>query len=277
MPGVDEIYVLAREVLLDALQALGPHRNAVVLVGAQAVYLRVGEADLAVAAFTTDGDLVIDPAILDELPPIEQGLGEAGFAPKGSDSIGVWVSTRSISGGIRAEVAIDLLVPEAVAPGTGRRAKLRGHDERAARTVRGLEGALVDAEPLSLGALEQADSRRFEIQVAGAAALLLSKLHKIDDRQGSRRQNDKDALDILRLLRGTSAVDLADRYRRLLGDERSKATAIRGIELLRDQFGRRGAIGSTMIQRAAGPLADPEELAASAVLLAEDLLNLLKS
>ena len=50
---MDELYVVARRVLLDALDALGTHREAVVVVGAQAIYLRVGEADLAVAAFTT--------------------------------------------------------------------------------------------------------------------------------------------------------------------------------------------------------------------------------
>ncbi len=42
MPGVDELYVVARQVLLDALDALGAHRDALVLIGAQAVYLRVG-------------------------------------------------------------------------------------------------------------------------------------------------------------------------------------------------------------------------------------------
>jgi hypothetical protein len=45
---VDDLYVLARRVLLDALDALGIHRDAIVLVGAQAIYLRCGEADLAV-------------------------------------------------------------------------------------------------------------------------------------------------------------------------------------------------------------------------------------
>jgi hypothetical protein len=45
-------YVLARRVLLDALQALGSQRDAVVLVGAQAIYLHVGEADLAVPVMT---------------------------------------------------------------------------------------------------------------------------------------------------------------------------------------------------------------------------------
>jgi hypothetical protein len=49
MSGGNELYILARCVLLDALEALGAHCHAVVLVGAQAVYLRVGEADLAVA------------------------------------------------------------------------------------------------------------------------------------------------------------------------------------------------------------------------------------
>jgi hypothetical protein len=38
MTDVDELYVLARRVLLDALDALGPHRDAIVVVGAQAVY-----------------------------------------------------------------------------------------------------------------------------------------------------------------------------------------------------------------------------------------------
>ncbi len=59
--GVNEIYVLSRRVLLDALEALGKHRQAVILVGSQAVYLHVGDADLAVAPFTTDGDLAIVP------------------------------------------------------------------------------------------------------------------------------------------------------------------------------------------------------------------------
>lgn len=38
----DPEYFAARRVLLDALDALGVHRKAVVLVGAQAIYLHVG-------------------------------------------------------------------------------------------------------------------------------------------------------------------------------------------------------------------------------------------
>src|SRR5687768_12099430 len=97
MTTPDELYVTARRVLLDALDALGPHREAIVLVGAQAVYLRVGEADLAVAPFTTDGDLAIDPDVLAEIPPLEQALMQAGFFPKTKDSIGVWITKRATS------------------------------------------------------------------------------------------------------------------------------------------------------------------------------------
>ena len=72
MPGApDPLYVTARDVLLDALEALGPHRSSLVLVGAQAIYLHTGEAGIAVAPFTTDADMVIDP----------EGLAELGFDP----------------------------------------------------------------------------------------------------------------------------------------------------------------------------------------------------
>jgi hypothetical protein len=60
-PVFDEAYVAARRVLLDALTVLAPHGDAIILAGAQAVYVRTGAADLAVAPYTTDGDLVLNP------------------------------------------------------------------------------------------------------------------------------------------------------------------------------------------------------------------------
>ncbi|GEM_PF-3526940 len=70
MPGAklpEPEYVAARRVLLDAYEALGTHRKAVVLVGAQAIYLHVGEGDLAVTPYTTDGDRLQDKDGLDVL------------------------------------------------------------------------------------------------------------------------------------------------------------------------------------------------------------------
>lgn len=61
---MDELYVLARRVLLDALEALGEHRHAAILVGAQAIYMHTGDAELGVAEHTTNADLALDPVLL---------------------------------------------------------------------------------------------------------------------------------------------------------------------------------------------------------------------
>ncbi|MFM2163399.1 MAG: hypothetical protein RLZZ383_2911 [Pseudomonadota bacterium] len=277
MTVFDELYVMARRVLLDVLGALGDHRGAIVLVGAQAVYLRVGDADLAVTPYTTDGDLVVDPAVLTEIPPLERALLDAGFSPKTNDSVGVWLTTRKTSQQVEAQIAVDLLVPASVSPGTGRRAaRLPGHDTRAARIVHGLEGAIVDAEVMTLTALEDGDARTVDVRVAGPAALLVAKVHKIDDRKDSDRQSDKDALDVLRLLRGTETEDLASRYARLLSDPRSADAAQRGRELLQAQFARRQNVGVQMAIRSAGVLGDADNISVLFEALVGDLLTALR-
>lgn len=121
----DPEYVKARRVLLDALVSLAPHEAALVLVGAQAIYLHVGPGDLAVAPYTTDGDLVIQPMGLADSPLLGDALRQAGFVATGQP--GIWT---------RDDVELDLLVPEAVG-GTGRRgARLV---EMAVRATEGLE------------------------------------------------------------------------------------------------------------------------------------------
>lgn len=69
---IDPRYVQARRVLLDALEALAPYRDAVILAGAQAVYVRTGLTDVGIAPFTTDGDLALDPSLLGAVPPLER-------------------------------------------------------------------------------------------------------------------------------------------------------------------------------------------------------------
>jgi hypothetical protein len=74
---IDPLYVAAREALLDALDALGDQREALILAGAQAIYIHTGAADLAVAEFTTDGDLVVNPAgVTVKHPPGERGRSD---------------------------------------------------------------------------------------------------------------------------------------------------------------------------------------------------------
>ena len=73
----DPLYVAARSVLLDALEALGPQRDAIVLVGAQAIYLHTGAIEFEVAEYTTDADVCIDPRLLTESPELESALVSA--------------------------------------------------------------------------------------------------------------------------------------------------------------------------------------------------------
>jgi hypothetical protein len=274
---VHELYILARAVLLDALEALGAHRDAIVLVGAQAVYLHVGDADLAVRPYTTDADLLLDPDRLGEIPPLEQALMAAGFVPKKADSVGVWITHRVSEQNPKTEVCVDLLAPASLSPGRGRRAAhLKGHDARSARKVVGLEGSLVDVVTMKVRSLSNDDERAFDTRVAGPAALMVAKLVKIDDRRETGRGNDKDALDIVRLLRGVPTAELAERMRRLEASQISSAVADRAVDLLRALFGRHGAHGIAMAARAAGDAVDADELAASAAVLANDLLESLE-
>jgi len=265
MSGAPDVeYVAARRALLDALEALKAHVDALVLVGAQAVYLHTGEGDLAVAPFTTDADIAVDPAALKPDPALEETMVAAGFVL--GTQPGVWFGI----GGVE----IDLLVPEAVG-GAGRRgARLGTHGSRAARKDRGLEAALVDNAPIEIRALEERDDRRFEIAVAGPAALLVAKLHKLSERQEAvDRLQDKDALDVLRLLRQTETEALIASMNELLADERSAAVTRESIGQLRALFGTDSTPGSVMAARAAQPLEDPATIAASVAALADDLLR----
>ena len=274
---MDELYVVARRVLLNALDALGTHREAVVIVGAQAIYMRVGEADLAVAAFTTDGDLGIEPTLLADVPALEAALTAANLRVPTTSNVGVWTTEVLLADGTPAKVSIDLLVPRGISPDAGRRsAPLKGHHALAARAVVGLEGVVVDHDRLAISALEEGDVRSIEVRVAGPASLIVAKLHKITERVGTARLKDKDALDVLRLLRGTTSAELAERFARLRADDRSSAVTEQALQMLPALFGRAGATGIEMAIRAIEGLANPAEISASFELLTNDLVKLLK-
>jgi hypothetical protein len=98
---VDPRYVEARRILLDALTALAPHGAAVIVAGAQAVYLQTGEADMAVAPYTTDADLALDPTLLGDAPELEAAMSGAGFRLSeigGNVEPGIWVASGRVEG-----------------------------------------------------------------------------------------------------------------------------------------------------------------------------------
>ena len=261
--GPDPLYVRARNALLDAADALAVQLDAVVLVGAQAVYLHTGEADFAVAEYTTDADFCLTPADLEDTPLLSEMLEAAGFALK--EHPGAWVSPDGIP--------VDLMVPDALAGPGSRGARLGPHGKRAARRARGLEGALVDRELMEIASLDPAVERSVTMLVAGPAALLVAKVLKIAERaEMPGRLSDKDALDVLRLLRATETMTLAAGLARLANDEVSKSVTTNAVSQLAPLFATPEAVGVKMTVRAAWPNAEADVIAASFGALVSDLL-----
>jgi hypothetical protein len=274
MPGArDPRYLVARAVLLDALEALGDQRAAVIVVGAQAIYMHTETLDLAVPEFTIDADITIDPSLLRDWPEIESAMREARF--ERGNRVGAWVTTREIAG-VQVNVEVDLMVPEAVGGGGRRAARLPGHGKDVARKARGLEAALIDRAVMRIRAFEPTDPRAFDVAVAGPAALLIAKLHKIAERISEREQrrlDDKDALDILRLLQATEASILAETVTALLHPGVAQKVTREALEILREHFTSPRAAGPQMAARAAGVLLPADEAATSCAVLASDIVR----
>lgn len=259
--------VEARTALLDALDALAAHQDSVILVGAQAVYLHTGQASFAIAEATKDSDLAIDARALGDSPLIEDAMTSAGFVlDLTSGQPGAWISPKG--------VPVDLMVPESLSGARSRRAaKIPPHGGQVARRTLGLEAAVVDHSPRTVESLD-GDGRRATVHVAGPAALLVAKLHKIGERVDSPdRLNDKDAHDIYRLLVATTTVDMATAARRLVADDLSRDVTRVAVGSLRNLFAAGpDSLGSVMAGRAEEGVGQPALVSASVSFLAQDLL-----
>ncbi len=263
MTPVDPAYVEARTVLLDALEALADHLDSCILVGAQAVYEHTGDSDLAVVPTTTDADLALDPRSLASQPLLADLMLAKGF--RSTASVGGWQAPTGLF--------VDLMVPEGVG-GAGRRgARLGPHGKDVARKCRGLDGVLLDRQPLALRALGPDDPREFTIPVAGPTALIIAKLHKLEDRQDTPRLQQKDALDLFRLLQAVPAQDLARTWTRLAADPLTAGSAAHGRDLLAELFAGPGAVGPHWVAGALDPFEDPELTADACAALSRALLG----
>ncbi|MCY3734953.1 MAG: nucleotidyl transferase AbiEii/AbiGii toxin family protein [Gemmatimonadaceae bacterium] len=265
---VDANYIRARAALLDALAALGPLRQAAVLVGAQAVYehTRDSDAHFAVSPFTFDADVALDPELLVSDPRIPEAMEDAGYAL--ADQPGMY---RRKDG-----AQVDFLVPEAVGGRRGRGADLGVHGNRAARQVRGLEGALVSHRQMTIGTLVPGDNRTCDINVAGPAALLVAKIHKLADRAdapGRDRLRNKDAFDIYRLLRAVDAPRLVIEVRSLLAHETSRAVTTEALSRFPEFFEAPTSTGTQMAVQHVEGLEDSDFIAASLISLGQELID----
>ena len=251
MAEYDPLYVAARTVLLDALEALGSQREAIIVVGAQAVYMLTGDAGIAVAPYTTDADLALSPRQLADEPLIEELMGGADFRQQGGP--GVWIKTAGVGESI-VDIPVDIMVPAGFAPPGGRRSvRLPPHDKMIARTAIGLEGTVLDNDLMEVAALEVSDPRLFTVRIAGPAALMVAKLHKLRDRLSEGKADriaDKDAGDVYRLMLAVSVRDFLARLRLLLDDDVAGPPSRDAVELLTQLFGARGREGVRMAARA---------------------------
>jgi hypothetical protein len=268
-----QLTVAARRALLDAFDALRDHRDALVLVGAQAVYLYTGDADVAVATATKDSDVVVIPDRLRDDPTLDDAMRAAGFFQRLDGEQGEWLTADGIP--------VELLVPAGLQPGKTRGARIPPHSKRAAKRVPGLEAAAVDFRTMIIDALDPADPRRERINVAGPAALVVSKAHKMGERYdraqtGFRdRTNDKDAHDIYRLLRAVPAAEVIEGFARLRADEASGPSTAWALDGLRRLAGDPDAPLCLMAGRAEALVGSPEDVAAATWALVAGVLDAL--
>lgn len=241
-------YRAARKALLDAVSALTRQSASLILVGAQAIYLRVGDIDVGinVAPTTTDADLALNVDLLTPIPNLSDALHDAGFAT--SSQPGSWTNSDGVS--------VDLMVCPYQSGRTspnarGARLADQGHPESlTARITAGLEPALVDHDELIMKSLDESDDRSVLLNVAGPAAMLVAKLTKLEERLSARRdgQRDrvkpKDVIDIFRLLVGTSIEELQAGFARHQGTNQSAQTSYRALEFA--QIDRRRREGSEL-------------------------------
>jgi len=266
--GAVDLLVEARSTLLDALGALAEHRDAVIVIGAQAIYLHTGEAQVALAEATKDSDLALDARFLGSDPLIEEAMRQADFMPNPNGQPGSWMNVRG--------VPVDLMVPEAIAgPGGRRGVRVPPHAARAMRRAVGLEAVVVDHAPMEIRSLAQGDQRSFRANVAGPGALLVAKLHKVGERgRDPARLVDKDAHDMYRLLVAIPTDVLASAFQALLANPLAGDVTAEALQFLRTLFAAGPtALGSVMAGRAERGIGDPDVVAASCVALASDLLE----
>ena len=204
----------SRRLLITTIVALGEHANAMTVVGAHAVHVWVqkkwGPVDME---STRDGDLAVNPVLIAEDPKIMQIMAEIGLEPARPERPGIYgyVNERGLSWEQRTTV--DLLVPETYAGSKGRSARIPGQKSATTRAY-GLELAIHDRTLIRISTTDGEPEMSVEVNVAGPAALLIAKAHKVSERLADvdkrpDRLRPKDSGDIALLMMVTDGAEMA--------------------------------------------------------------------
>lgn len=257
----------ARKALLDVLEGLNEHRESMVLIGAQALYLHTQSFRSPVVPATKDADLALNVLNVSESPSIEIIMRDLGFELGDDGNPGRWFS--------KTKVPVDIMVPKRIAGSKSRAASTPNHGKRLARTTEGIEGCLVDFSIQSIGALDPRDSRIFDIAVAGPASILIAKSFKIFERINSKRPlQNKDSYDVYRLLAVVETEVLMEGLNKLLADPFSQEVTEQGLGYIHSLFAAGDdAEGSRSAGRAEENIGDPKLVSQAVAILAKNLLK----
>ena len=203
----------SRRLLIDTIRALAEFGGAITVVGAHAVHVWaqdvLGPVDMQA---TRDADVVVNPVLVTPDPKLLDIMQGIGVTPALPDRPGIYGYTDESTLTLAERTTIDLIVPEAYA-GPGRRAaRIAGQQHAASRAV-GLELAVWDRHRRTLTAIDD-PSDHIEAWVAGPAALLAAKAHKVHERYQQiatrpDRLRPKDSGDIGLLMMVSEPDDVA--------------------------------------------------------------------
>lgn len=213
----------SRRLLIEAILALQEHADAVTVVGAHAVHVWVQKKWGAIDMESTrDGDLAVNPVLIAEDPKIVKLLAGIGLEPARPERPGIYglATERALPWGERTTV--DLLVPETYAGSTGRAARIPGQP-RAATRAYGLELAIHDRSLIRISTVDGEPELAVDVHVAGPAALLIAKAHKVAERLAEvekrpDRVRPKDSGDIALLMMVTDGIEIAETMRRHIAE-----------------------------------------------------------
>ncbi|GAA1874372.1 hypothetical protein GCM10009715_21350 [Paeniglutamicibacter psychrophenolicus] len=201
--------------LIETIGALAPHLDALTIVGAHAVHVWVqemwGPIDMEA---TRDGDLVINPVFVAEEPKILELMASIGMEPALEDRPGIYGYGSERDMAWEQRTTIDLLVPAVYAGKKGRTAKIAGQDKATTQSY-GLELAVHDRILTKLSTMDTQPSISAKAYVAGPAALLVAKAHKIHERLAELerhpdRLRPKDSGDVALLMMVTRGDEVAE-------------------------------------------------------------------
>jgi hypothetical protein len=196
--------VRSRRLLVDTIRTLERFVDAITVIGAHATHLRAAQVlpELSMQE-TRDADLGINPVFVASSPLILEQMAMIGVAPVNRDRPGIYGYVAEDGKHFKDRTTIDLIVPETYAGGGRRAARIAGQTNSATRAL-GLELALWDRNVMDISTFNE-PFVTVRASVAGVAALLVAKSHKVHERLGQyesrpNRLRVKDSGDIALLM-----------------------------------------------------------------------------